>query len=65
MTELDKMNKEVLRKIREEAEKYNKLKNRIKEQVKRHRILEQATENEDYKLAHSMIADELEELIQK
>jgi len=62
MTDYYKTNKEVLREVQEEANKYIKLKNKIRKEIKRHRTLEQATENEDYKLAHSMVADCLEEL---
>ena len=60
-----KTNKEVLREVQEEADKYIKLKNKIIKEIKRHRTLEQATENEDYKLAHSMVADDLEELLEE
>lgn len=46
----------------EKANQYRKIKEQIKKEIKRHRISEQVTEDESYKLAHSMTADFLEEL---
>lgn len=59
MTDYYKTNKEALREV---TEKYNKLKSKIKAEIKRHRALGEVVESENYSLAHSMTADFLEEL---
>ena len=41
------------------------LKRKLKRDMKKHRTLEKASKEEDFKLAHSMIADYLEELIEE
>lgn len=63
MTDYYKTEKEITRKYQEEVDKYRKIKKQIKQEIKRHRALEQTTEDESYKLAHSMTADFLEELL--
>lgn len=62
MTDCYKTQKEVLINYQKEIEEYKKLKEKIKQEIKRHRTLERTTEDESYKLAHSMVADYLEEL---
>ncbi len=62
MTDFYSIQKEALREAQEKASKYDKLRKQIKQEIKRHRTLEQTTEDESYKLAHSMTADFLEEL---
>lgn len=65
MTDFYSTQKEITKKYQEEADKYRELKKQIKQEIKRHRTLEQTTEDESYKLAHSMVADELEELLEE
>lgn len=43
-------------------ERYDNLINKIDKEIKRHRMLTEVIESEDYSLAHSMTADFLEEL---
>ena len=62
MTDYYRTNKEALAEAQEKASRYDNLKKQIKQEIKRHRISEEATEDESYKLAHSMTADFLEEL---
>lgn len=62
MTDFYSTKKETIKKYQEEADKYKKLKKQIKQEIKRHRVSAEATEDESYKLAHSMTADFLEEL---
>ncbi len=62
MTDCYKTQKEVLINYQKEIEEYKKLKEKIKQEIKRQRTLEQTTKDESYKLAHSMTADYLEEL---
>lgn len=61
MTDCYKTQKEVLIDYQNEIEKYKKLKEQIKKDIKKYRTLEKASKNEDYRLAYSMIADYLEE----
>lgn len=63
MTDFYSTQKETIKQYQEELDKYRKLKEQIKKDAKRHRALEQTTEDESYKLAHSMTADFLEELL--
>ncbi len=63
MTDFYSTQKEVIKQYQEEVDKYRELKKQIKQEIKRHRALEQTTEDESYKLAHSMTADFLEELL--
>lgn len=62
MIDYYKTEKEALREAQEKASRYDKLKVQIKQEIKRHRALAEGTEDEEYKLAHSMTADFLEEL---
>lgn len=62
MTDFYSTQKEALREAQEKARKYDNLIKQTKQEIKRHRALEQTTEDESYKLAHSMTADFLEEL---
>lgn len=62
MTDCYKTNKECLREVQEKADKYDCLINKINKSIKKHRTLAEGTKNEDYELAHSMVADCLEEL---
>ena len=59
MTDCYKTEREALK---EAQSKYNNLINRIDKEIRRHRTLEQGIEKGDYRLAHSMVADYLEEL---
>lgn len=63
MTDFYSTQKETIKQYQEEADKYRKIKKQIKQEIKRHRALAEGTEDEEYKLAHSMVADELEELL--
>lgn len=62
MTDFYSTQKEALREAQEKASKYDKLRKQIKKEIKRHRTSAEATEDESYKLAHSMAADFLEEI---
>lgn len=62
MTDYYKTNKETLQKVQEKASKYDCLINNINKGIKRYKTLQQTTQNEDHKLAYSMLADYLEEL---
>lgn len=63
MTDYYKTEKETLREAQEKVRRYDNSKRQIKQEIKRHRTLEQTTEDESYKLAHSMTADFLEEVL--
>lgn len=41
------------------------IKSKLRRDYKRHKSLEELSKNEEYKLAHSMIADYLEEFIEE
>lgn len=41
------------------------IKSKLKKDIKKHRTLEKISREEDFKLAHSMIADYLEELLEE
>lgn len=41
------------------------IKSKLKQDCKRYKTLEQISKDEDYKLAYSMIADYLEELVEE
>lgn len=62
MTDCYKTEREVLTEAREKANKYDALISRINKGIKKHRTLAEGTKNEDYELAHNMVADCLEEL---
>lgn len=62
MTDFYSTKRETIKQYQEEIDKYNKLKKQIKQEIKRHRTLAETNKKEDYKLAHSMVADYLEEL---
>ena len=65
MTDCYKTTGEVLKRLQEKANKYNKLKTRIRKDIKRYRTLTEGTKNEDYKLAYNMLADYLDEVIKE
>lgn len=62
MTDHYKTTKEIIIDYQKEAKKYRKLKEHINKDIKRYKTLQQTTQNEDHKLAYSMLADYLEEL---
>lgn len=62
MTDYYKTDREALVDYQKEALKYRELKRYIKRDIKKYRTLVEATKNENYKLAYSMLADYLEEL---
>lgn len=66
MTDCYKTPREHLREAHEKANKYedlyNDLINKINKGIKKYKTLAEATKNEDYELAYSMLADYLEEL---
>ena len=61
-----KTDRECLRDALEKADKYeeryNNLIKKINKGIKEHRTLAEGTKNQEYELAHSMLADYLEEL---
>lgn len=65
MTDCYKSTSEVLKDLQEKANKYDKLKKRIRKDIKRYRTLAEGTKNEDYKLAYNMLADHLDEVIKE
>ncbi len=65
MTDIYHTQREIMMDYQKEVDKYKKLKEKIQKGIKRHRTLEQTTEDESYKLAHSMVADDLEELLEE
>lgn len=66
MIDCYKTDRECLRDALEKADKfeerYNNLIKKINKGIKEHRTLAEGTKNKDYALAHSMIADYLQEL---
>lgn len=62
MTDYYKTDKEALREAQEKASQYDNLINKINKGIKKHRTLAEATKNEDYKLAYSMLADYMSEI---
>lgn len=63
MTDCYKTTKEVFKDLQEKCDKYDKLKRSIKKDIKKYRTLERVTKNEDYRLAYSILADYLDEII--
>lgn len=62
MTDYYKTNKEVMADYEKEALKYKQIRNQIRKDIKKYKTLTEVTQNEDYKLAYSMLADYLEDL---
>lgn len=62
MTDCYKTEKECFRNKNIQIDKYEKLKKRIRKDIKKYRTLAEITKNEDYKLAYEMIADYLDEI---
>lgn len=65
MTDCYKTTGEVLKGLQERANRYDKLKTRIRKDIKRYRTLAEGTKNKDYKLAYNMLADYLDEVIKE
>lgn len=65
MTDFYSTQKEAFSEVQEKANRYDKLKAQIRKEIKRHRTLIETSKEEEYKLAHSIIADELGELLEE
>lgn len=65
MTDCYKTEKECFRDKNIQIDKYEKLKKRIRKDIKKYRTLAEITKNEDYKLAYEMIADYLDEIVKE
>lgn len=65
MTDCYKTTREVFRDKNIQIDKYEKLKKRIRKDIKKYRTLAEITKNEDYKLAYEMIADYLDEIVKE
>lgn len=65
MIDCYKTQKEVFRDKNVQIDKYEKLKKRIRKDIRKYRTLAEITKNKDFKLAYEMIADYLDEIVKE